>query len=119
MGSDRGVDLSRRAINAVKTDLEEALALLRPDSSAGSGGEAQPVLTQSGPAGRLSADYEAVGGLWPAAMGYQQSTRSAVGAVTGSYENIGIQVENVLELLKQALQNYDCAEQPGESSRQV
>lgn len=116
MGSDRGVDLSRRAINAAKTDLEEALALLRPGSS---GGEAQPVLTQSGPAGRLSADYEAVGGLWPAAMGYQQSTRSAVGAVTGSYDSIGIQVENVLELLKQALRNYDGAEGAGEGSRQV
>ena len=52
-------------------------------------------------------------------MGYQQSTRSAVGAVTGSYENIGIQVENVLGLLEQALQNYYGAEQPGENSRQV
>jgi hypothetical protein len=117
MGSDRGgVDLSRRAIKAAKTDLEEALALLRPDSS---GGEVQPVLTQSGPAGQLSADYEALGGLWPAAMGYQQSTRAAVTAVTGSYGNIGVQVENVIELLKQALRNYDDAEGAGEGSRQV
>lgn len=116
MGSDRGVDLSRRAINAAKIDLEEALALLRSDSS---GGEAQPILTPSGPAGRLSADYEAVGGLWPAAMGYQQSTRAAVSAVTSAYDTIGMQVENVIELLKQALRNYDDAEGAGEGSRQV
>jgi hypothetical protein len=118
MGSDRGgVDLSRRAIKAAKTDLEEALALLRP--SGGSGGDVQPVLTQSGPAGQLSADYEALGGLWPAAMGYQQSTRAAIGAVTGSYDSIGVQVENVIELLKQALRNYDNADAAGEGSRQV
>src|SRR5687767_11306454 len=116
MGSDRGVDLDRRAIKAAKTDLEEALALLRPDSS---GGEVQPILTQSGAAWRLSTDHEAVGGLWPAAMGYQQSTRSAVGAVTESYGNISMQVENVIELLKQALRNYDDAERAGEGSGQV
>ncbi|MGN9836763.1 hypothetical protein ACTMTI_01440 [Nonomuraea sp. H19] len=118
MGNDRGVDLSRRAIKAARTDLEEALALLRPDKE--NGGDATPVLAQAGAVHQLGNDYEALSGFWPAAMGFQSSTSNGITTVAGSYDNIATQVESVIKLLNQALGNYDGAElDGGERSRSV
>ncbi|MFC4115557.1 hypothetical protein [Nonomuraea zeae] len=116
MGTDRGVDLSRRAIKAARTDLEEALALLRPDSD--NGGDATPVLTQTGSVVQLNDDAEAMSGFWPAALGFQTSAGNGIRAVTTSYANIADQVESVIELFNTALRNYDNAE-GGEDRRQV
>ncbi|GAA3526975.1 hypothetical protein GCM10022419_002150 [Nonomuraea rosea] len=119
MGTDRGVDLSRRAIKAARTDLEEALALLRPESGKGKGGgSAAPVLAQSGSVVQLNDDAEAMSGFWPAALGFQTSAGNGIRAVTTSYTNITDQVESVIELFNAALRNYDNAE-GGEDRRQV
>ncbi|MEV0380008.1 hypothetical protein [Nonomuraea sp. NPDC050643] len=111
MGDDRGVDLSRRAIKAARTDLEEALALLRPEKGKG---EVPPIFTQTGPVSRLTGDYEAMSGFWPAASGFQMSAGNGISAVTASYENIAGQVESVIELFKQAMTNYDGVETDSE-----
>ncbi|MEV1168953.1 hypothetical protein [Nonomuraea sp. NPDC049784] len=124
MGSDNGgVELSRRAIKAAKADLEEALAMLDPDNKvgkAGGHGAVKAIFTDSGPAIQLSSDYDALGGFWPAALGFRQSTTNAVTAVTGTYSNISGQVANVIGLLEQALKNYDGVEVDSEGrSKQV
>jgi hypothetical protein len=108
-----GVDLSRRAIRAARSDLEEALTLLRGESESDSG--ARPVLTTSSPVAQLTSDYEAMGGFWPAAAGFQTSAGNGLSAVTASYENIVTQVESVIELLNQAVRNYDGAETGSET----
>ncbi|NJP98239.1 MULTISPECIES: hypothetical protein [Nonomuraea] len=121
MGNDRGVELSRRAIKAARTDLEEALALLSPDSKNGGAkndGTAQPVFAQASPALQLRDDYEAMSGYWPAATGFQTSAQRAIGAVTVSYGNIATQVRNVIDLLDQALRNYDDIEVDSEGRSQ-
>ncbi|MFG6192996.1 hypothetical protein [Nonomuraea sp. JJY05] len=122
MGSDNGgVELSRRAIKAAKTDLEEALAMLDPGHQAGKsgGGAVQAIFTGSSPVETLSGDYDALGGFWPAAMGFRQSTTNAITTVTSTYSNITGQVANVIGLLDQALQNYDGVEVDGEGRSKV
>jgi hypothetical protein len=107
MGTDRGVDLSRRAIKAAKTDLQEALEKLAPEKT---GGKLSPVFTNTGPVGRLSADTHAMSGFWPAAMGFQRSAYNGITAVTSAYAGIVTQLEAAIELLDQAVKNYDGAE---------
>ncbi|MEV6031673.1 hypothetical protein AB0L65_11025 [Nonomuraea sp. NPDC052116] len=118
MGSDNGgVELSRRAIKAAKADLEEALAMLDPGKQggkAGGGGTGKAIFTESGPAMQLSNDPYALGGLWPAATGFQRSTNKGISAVTMTYTNITEQVKNVIDLLEQALKNYDTVEADSE-----
>ncbi|GAB2916253.1 hypothetical protein ACFMQL_18890 [Nonomuraea fastidiosa] len=116
MGTDRGVDLSRRAIKAAKTDLQEALEKLAPEKTGGklapekTGGKLSPVFTNTGPVGRLSADTHAMSGFWPAAMGFQRSAYNGITAVTSAYAGIVTQLEAAIELLDQAVKNYDGAE---------
>lgn len=105
-----GVDLSRRAIKAARTDLEDALELLSPSKS---NREVTPVFAKGGPVDLLAGDGDALSGFWPAALGFQQSATSALGAVTGSYSGITEQVGNVIALLTQALKNYDDGEADG------
>jgi hypothetical protein len=105
-----GVDLSRKAIKAARTDLEDALELLKPSKS---NREATPVFAEGGPVDVLSSDGEALSGFWPAAMGFQQSATYAIGAVTGSYSGITEQLGNAITLLTQALKNYDDGEAAG------
>ncbi|MFC4015651.1 hypothetical protein ACFOY2_51165 [Nonomuraea purpurea] len=112
MGTDQGVDLSRRAIRAARTDLQEALRILSPGRE--NGGTATPASTVTTTASQLSGDLEAMGGYWPAAMSFHESTRNGITAVTSSYDSIVIQLENAIDLLRQALDNYDGAE--GDSS---
>ncbi|SEG99435.1 hypothetical protein SAMN05444920_11340 [Nonomuraea solani] len=116
MGDDRGVELSRKAIKAARIDLEEALGMLDPNAEGAKqgGGAVKAIFTESGPATQLGSDYDAMGGFWPAAMGFRQSTTNAITTVTGSYANITGQVANVIGLLKQAMQNYDDMEVDGE-----
>jgi hypothetical protein len=116
MSTDGGVNLSRRAIRAARTDLIEALALLRPDTG---DPKAAPVLVEGGPLQQLGTDRQALAGVWPAAMGFQSSTTAAITAVTSSYDNIVIQVENMIDLLTQALGNYDEAERAGEGAERT
>ncbi|WP_043620941.1 hypothetical protein [Nonomuraea candida] len=119
MGDEGGVNLSRRAIRAARTDLEEALALLSPDSATGGdGGDARPVFAQGSPVVQLRSDYDAMTGYWPAAAGFQTSAHQAITAVTGSYTNIVTQVQSVIELLEQALRNYDGVELDSEGHSQ-
>ncbi|MEU4571951.1 hypothetical protein ACBI99_12240 [Nonomuraea sp. ATR24] len=117
MGTDRGgVNLSRSAIKAARTDLIEALALLRPERGKG---EVQPVLAEGGAVVRLSSDDKALTGPWTAAMAFQNSTTRGIGAVKLSYDNITTQVESMIELLTQALRGYDNAEQAGEGAKRT
>ncbi|MFC5826691.1 hypothetical protein [Nonomuraea insulae] len=108
MGTDRGVDLSRRAIKAARTDLAEALALLSPDKE--NGGTATPVLTPEGKAASLSSDFSAIGFYWPAAMNFHQSASNGIRAVSSSYSNIVLQLQTLIQLFDQALRNYDGVE---------
>ncbi|WP_049570658.1 hypothetical protein [Nonomuraea sp. SBT364] len=119
MGTDRGVNLSRSAIKAARTDLIEALALLRPDSAQGENGRVQPVLAQGGAVDRLNTDADALMGFWPAAFGFLNSTRNGVNSVSTTYDNIVTQVESMIELLTQALRNYDNAEGAGEGAERT
>jgi hypothetical protein len=108
MGTDRGVDLSRRAIQTARNDLAEALALLSPDRE--NGGTATPVLKPEGVATELSNDFSAIGFTWPAAMDFHRSAGNGIRAVTTSYNSIVLQVQTLLELFDQALRNYDGVE---------
>jgi hypothetical protein len=116
MGSDRGVDLSRRAIKAARVDLEEALTLLSPDR--GNGGTATPVLASAGVVEQLTTDEHAMAGDWPAAFGFKASSDRAVEAVTSSYKDVVTQLESVVRLFNQALSNYDGVEVDGEGRSQ-
>jgi len=111
MGTERGVDLSRRAIRAAKTDLEEVLGRLAPEKAEETGDNTvTPVFQEGGAVSRLNNDPEAMSGFWPAAFGFQTSAYNGIAAVTGAYAGIVTQLESAIELLDQALRNYDGAE---------
>ncbi|MFG1698275.1 hypothetical protein [Nonomuraea sp. NPDC049309] len=110
MGTDRGVDLSRRAIKAAKADLEEALGKLAPEKTDDKDSTVTPVFQEGGAVRRLSSDPEAMSGFWPAAYGFQTSAYNGITAVTSAYAGIVTQLESAIELLEQVLKNYDGAE---------
>lgn len=119
MGNEGGVDVSRSAIKNARSDLEDALKLLRGESK-DDGGTAPPLFTTSSPVRQLLSDHEAMSGFWPAANGFQVSAANGINAVTSAYEEIVTQVENAIELFDRVLSNYDGVETGSEArSRSV
>ncbi|MFI6391841.1 hypothetical protein ACIBHY_38800 [Nonomuraea sp. NPDC050547] len=113
MGDSGGVDVSRKAIKALRTDLEEALGMLDPTLKQGTPAPGmKPVLRADGEAYQV-AQGKALAGFWPAATGFQTSTMNAVTTVSNSYNMINVQVGNAIDLFTQVLKNLDAFETGG------
>ncbi|MBB5074867.1 hypothetical protein [Nonomuraea endophytica] len=114
MADSGGVEVSRKAIEDARKDLEEALGLLDPNNPNGTKTPGmKPVLGKDGYVAQLSGNTDALAGFWPAAFTFQQSTSQAIGVVTTQYANINMQVGNAILLLTQALKNFNDFETGG------
>lgn len=62
---------------------------------------------------KLIAQRDAIGGFWPAAMGFHTSVTSAESAVTAIYAEIAATLGIAAERLELAIRNLDAGEQAG------
>ncbi|GAB3152133.1 hypothetical protein [Microbispora hainanensis] len=107
----RGVEVSRTALRNARKDFEEALELLAPGASKR---EVTPVaFAEGGPVKKLIAQRDAIGGYWPAAMGFHGSVTSAESAVTAIYAEIAVTLGIAAERLELAIRNLDAGEHAG------